>query len=296
VDSHKTFKSIGIGVLFVAPFAILYTVFTVWPVFLGGYVSTRKWSLMGDQGSVGFDNYVRAFEDKYFWGALGNTTVFVAISVPLLILTALGLALLANRPTKLRKLARSAFYIPSVLSVSVISYIALYMAQPHRGFINNLLHSIGVLPTDVEPQWILGQGLAWVTLAVTTVWWSVGFSMLLYLAALQEIPDEVYEAAKIDGASKTRQLFSITIPLLTRTHWLVLLLQVLASFKVFGQIHLITQGGPGTSTRSLVQYIYQVGFGKDNMGYAAAISVVLFAILLVFSLIQIKAQQKGEAS
>jgi multiple sugar transport system permease protein len=148
----------------------------------------------------------------------------------------------------------------------------------------------------VEPQWILGQGLAWVTLAVTTVWWSVGFSMLLYLAALQEIPDEVYEAAKIDGASKTRQLFSITIPLLTRTHWLVLLLQVLASFKVFGQIHLITQGGPGTSTRSLVQYIYQVGFGKDNMGYAAAISVVLFAILLVFSLIQIKAQQKGEAS
>lgn len=293
MESKKNFRSFGTALLFMAPFGLLYTVFTIWPVIQGAFVSTRNWSLMGDMGSVGFDNYVKAFGDKYFWEALRNTTVFVVITVPLLILAALGLALLANRATKLRKLARSAFYIPSVLSVTVISYITLYMASPHTGFINNLLHDLG-MPASIEPQWILGKGLQWITLALATVWWSVGFSMLLYLAALQDIPDEVYEAAEIDGASKTRQLFSITLPLLTRTHWLVFLLQVLASFKVFGQIQLITGGGPGTATRSLVQYIYQTGFGKDKMGYAAAMSFALFFILLVFSLLQLKVQNRGE--
>lgn len=294
MTSKKTLRNLGTALVFMAPFGILYTVFTIWPVFQGAFVSTRKWSLMGDQGSVGFDNYLKAFGDKYFWEALRNTTLFVVISVPLLVLTAVTLALLANRATKLRKLARTSFYIPSVLSVSVISYIALYMASPHTGFINDLLHDIGVLAPGAEIQWIQGRGVQWVTLTVATVWWTVGFSMLLYLAALQEIPEEVYEAADIDGAGKTRQLFAITLPMLKPTHWLVFLLQVLASFKVFGQIKLITNGGPGTATRPLVQYIYDTGFGKDRMGYAAAMSFALFLILLVFSLLQMRAQSRGE--
>lgn len=296
MESKKTFKALGIALAFMAPFAILYTVFTVWPVLFGGYVSTRKWSLMGDLGGVGFDNYTKAFGDKYFWGAMGNTSIFVVITVPLLVGTALLLALLANRPTRLRKLARTAFYIPSVLSVTVISYIVLYMASPHTGVINNLLRDLGIISAGTEPQWIIGKGLQWITLALATVWWSVGFSMLLYLAALQEIPDEVYEAASIDGASKTRQLFSITLPLLSRTHWLVFLLQLLASFKVFGQINLITGGGPGTATRSIVQYIYQTGFAKDNMGYASAMSMLLFVLLLVISVIQLRVQNRSEES
>lgn len=293
MQRKKTLRTLGTALLFMAPFAVLYTIFTIWPVFQGAWVSTRNYSLMGDMGSVGFDNYTRAFGDKYFWGALRNTTLFAAITVPLLIVTALSLALLANRNTRLRKLARTAFYIPSVLSVTVISYITIYMASPHTGFINNLLHNLG-MPASVEPQWLLGRGLQWVTLSVATVWWTVGFSMLLYLAALQEIPDEMYEAAEIDGASKTRQLFSITLPLMSRTNWLVFLLQVLASFKVFGQIFLITQGGPGTATRPLVQYIYETGFGKDKMGYAAAMSFALFFILLLFSALQIRAQNRQE--
>jgi multiple sugar transport system permease protein len=278
-----------------APFGLLYLVFTIWPVLQGLWVSLWKWGLMGAQSFIGLDNYTRALGDKYFWGALANTTKFVVITVPLLIVTAVTLALLANRATKLRRFARSAFYIPSVLSVSVISFIAIYLASPHMGFINTLLHDIGILPAGVEPQWLLGKNLAWITLSFTTVWWTVGFSMLLYLAALQEISDEVYEAADIDGASKTRQLFSITLPLLTRTHWLVFLLQVLASYKVFGQVQLITGGGPGTATRSIVHYIYEQGFAKNNLGYASAMSFGLFFILIVFSLLQIRAQNRGEA-
>jgi len=293
MESKKRF---WIALLFILPFGLLYTVFTIWPVFQGMWISLWKWGLMGPQKFVGFDNFTKAFGDKYFWGALGNTTIFTLITVPMLMLTAISFALMANRPTKIRKFARSAFYIPSVLSVSVISFVAIFMAEPHQGFINNLLHDIGLLPPGVEPQWIQGNGLNWITLSVTTVWWTVGFSMLLYLAALQEIPDEVYEAADIDGASKFRQLFSITLPLLSNTHWLVLLLQVLASFKVFGQTQLITGGGPGTSTRSIVQYVYVQGFGKDNMGYASAMSFALFVILLVFSLVQVRLQGRSQRS
>jgi multiple sugar transport system permease protein len=295
VKPNKGVRQTATAMLFIAPFGVLYLVFTIWPVFQGLWVSLWKWGLMGAQKFVGLDNYAKALGDKYFWGALANTTKFVVIAVPMLVVTAVVLALLANRATRLRKFARSSFYIPSVLSVSVISYIAIYLASPHMGFINNLLHDVGILPAGVEPQWILGQNLAWITLSVTTVWWSVGFSMLLYLAALQEIPDDLYEAASIDGASKTRQLFSITLPLLSRTHWLVFLLQVLASFKVFGQVQLITGGGPGTSTRSLVQYIYEQGFGKNNMGYASAMSFGLFLVLIVFSLLQLRLQTKEES-
>ncbi|MCL1840572.1 MAG: sugar ABC transporter permease [Propionibacteriaceae bacterium] len=296
MNPKRRHRGLGTALLFMAPFGLLYTVFTIWPVFQGVYVSFYKWGLMGKQSFVGLANYTRAFHDKYFWGALGNTTKFVVITVPLLIVTAIVLALLANRATKIRKFARSAFYIPSVLSVSVISYIAIYLGSPRMGFINELLHDIGLIPPGDEPQWIIGKNLAWVTLALTTVWWTVGFSMLLYLAALQEIPDEVYEAAEVDGASKVRQLFSITLPLLSRTHWLVFLLQVIASFKVFGQVRLITNGGPGVSTRPLVQYVYDTGFGKDNLGYASAMSYALFIILLVFSLLQLRVQNRGDAS
>ncbi|QAY71874.1 sugar ABC transporter permease [Xylanimonas protaetiae] len=277
-----------------APFLLLYTVFTIWPVFQAMWVSLSKWSLTGSQGFVGLANYAKALDDKYFWAALGNTVKFTIITVPTMMVVAVLVALLANRASRVRAFARSAFYIPSVLTVSVISYISRFMASPHTGFINHFLHDIGLLPADVEPQWLLGPRLAWVTLAGTTVWWTIGFAMLLYLAALQEIPDDVYEAASIDGASKGRQLFSITLPLMSRTHWLVFLLQVIACFKVFGQVQLITGGGPAGSTTSLVLYIYQTGFGKDNLGYASAMSFALFLILLVFSLLQLRVQTRSE--
>lgn len=279
---------------FILPFALLYTIFTIWPVIRGIYVSLNDYNLMGSLGFVGLDNYKKFIGDKHFWGALGNTTKFVIMSVPIMIVAALGLALLANRASKLKKFYRICYYLPNVLSVSVISTLAVYMSSPYMGFINSALHALKILPADVEPQWLSDPNLAWVTITVATVWWTVGFSMMLYISALQDIPTQVYEAADIDGASKTRQLFTMTIPLLKNTTFLVLLLQVIAAFKVFGQIHIITSGGPGTSTRPIIQYIYQMAFTENNLGYASAMSYVLFAILIILSVIQLKIQNRGD--
>lgn len=287
-------KQLFIALGFTAPFFLLYTVFTIWPVIQGVYVSLHKWTLMGKLKFVGLDNYLKFLGDKNFWGALQNTVVFVLITAPLLVITAMILALLANRPTKIKKGLRICYYLPSVLSVSVAAFIAKYMFAPYRGFINGFLHATGLLEINQELQWLQDGNLVWGTITSMTVWWTVGFSMMLYLSALQDISPQVFEAASIDGATKRQQLFSIVLPLLKSTTYLVVLLQVIACFKVFGQIYMITGGGPASSTRPLIQYIYENAFKKNNMGYASAMSYVLFLILVVLSLVQQVIQRKGE--
>lgn len=294
VSKAKKRKTFFTALAFMLPFLILYTVFTIWPVIQGFYVSLHKWGLMGKQKFVGLDNYTKFFSDKNFWSSLLNTCKFVVITTPLLVVIALILALLANRPTKLKKGLRIAYYLPSILSVSVASFIAKYAFSPYTGLINGVLHSLGILPSSKELQFLLDTKLVWVTISSMTVWWTIGFSMMLYISALQDISQELYESASLDGATKTQQLFHIVLPLLKPTTWLVLLLQLIACFKVFGQVQMITGGGPANSTRPLILYIYQTAFGKNNMGYAAAMSYALFAILLVLSLVQQIMQRKGE--
>lgn len=282
-----------IALAFLLPFLILYTIFTIWPVIQGFYVSLHKWGLMGKQDFLGFANYAKLLTDNNFWGALRNTLVFTVITTPLLVVTALVLALFANRPNRIKRGLRILYYLPSVLSVSVASFIAKFVFSPYTGLLNGILHAIGVLPAGQEIQWLSDPVLAMITVSVMTVWWTVGFSMLLYLSGLQDISPDLYEAAAIDGASKRQQLFSITLPLLKPTTWLVILLQMIACIKVYGQISLITGGGPASSTRPLVQYVYETAFKRSDMGYAAAISYVLFAILLVLSLVQQALQRRG---
>ena len=282
-----------IALAFLLPFLILYTIFTIWPVIQGFYVSLHKWGLMGKQDFLGFANYAKLLTDNNFWGALRNTLVFTVITTPLLVVTELVLALFANRPNRIKRGLRILYYLPSVLSVSVASFIAKFVFSPYTGLLNGILHAIGVLPAGQEIQWLNDPVLAMVTVSVMTVWWTVGFSMLLYLSGLQDISPDLYEAAAIDGASKRQQLFSITLPLLKPTTWLVILLQMIACIKVYGQISLITGGGPASSTRPLVQYVYETAFKRSDMGYAAAISYVLFAILLVLSLVQQALQRRG---
>lgn len=287
-------KTFLVAMGFILPFFILYTIFTIWPVVQGFYVSLHKWGLMGKLKYIGFDNYTKFVSDKNFWGALVNTAFFALITTPLLVITAMVLALLANRGTKMKKGLRIIYYLPSVLSVSVASFIAKYTFTPYTGLVNGVLHSLGILPSSKELQWLQDPNLVWITVSLMTVWWTIGFSMLLYLSALQDISEDVFEAASIDGATKTQQLFRIVLPLLRPATWLVLLLQMIACFKVFGQIYMITGGGPASSTRPLIQYIYENAFEKNNMGYAAAMSYVLFGILLVLSLGQQILQRKGE--
>lgn len=287
-------KTFLVALAFILPFFILYTVFTIWPVIQGFYVSLHKWGLMGKQDFIGFDNYAKFIGDKNFWGALWHTTFFTLITTPMLVVTAMVLAMLANRATKIKRGLRVIYYLPSILSVSVASFIAKYTFAPYTGLLNGVLHSLGILPQDAELQWMQDPNLVWFTISLMTVWWTIGFPMLLYLSALQDISTDIYEAASIDGATKTQQLFHIVLPLLKPTTWLVFLLQMIGCFKVFGQIYLITGGGPASSTRPLIQYIYENAFEKNNMGYAASMSYVLFGILLVFSLGQQLLQRRGE--
>ena len=281
----------GLGLCF--PFLALYTAFTIWPVLQGLYVSLHKWSLMGKVKFIGLDNYIKFLSDQKFIDALKHTLFFVLLSVPFLVIMALILALFANRPVKIKRGLRVAYYLPSIISVSVASFIAKYMFAPYMGFVNGILHLTGLLGAGLEIQWLIDTNHAWAVVTMMTVWWTVGFSMLLYLSALQDISPEIYEAAEIDGAAKWQQLLSIVLPLLKPTTYLIVMLQIIASFKVFGQIYLITAGGPAGSTKPLIQYIYETGFTKNNMGYAAAMSYVLFAILVVCTLIQKAVQKKG---
>lgn len=287
-------KTFLVALAFILPFFILYTVFTIWPVIQGFYVSLHKWGLMGKQDFIGFDNYAKFIGDKNFWGALWHTTFFTLITTPMLVITAMVLAMLANRATKMKRGLRVIYYLPSVLSVSVASFIAKYTFAPYTGLLNGVLHSLGILPPSEELQWMQDPNLVWFTISLMTVWWTIGFPMLLYLSALQDISTDIYEAASIDGATKTQQLFRIVLPLLKPTTWLVFLLQMIGCFKVFGQIYLITEGGPASSTRPMIQYIYENAFEKNNMGYAASMSYVLFGILLVLSLGQQLLQRRGE--
>ncbi len=279
------------ALIFILPFFVLFTVYTVYPILQGVWVSFNKWSLMGRQSFVGLDNYKKLLSDSNFWKALQHTCIFVVLCVPSVVIVALVMALFANRPTKYKRFLRVAYYVPGVLSVSVASYIAMYTFRPYTGLVNGVLTSMGLVTTETEPQWFQYTNLAWAVIVIMTLWWTVGFPMLLYLSALQDISPELYEVASVDGATPRQQLFRITLPLMRPTIYLVVLLQVIASFKVFGQIRIITGGGPSNTTRSLIQYIYQQAFDKNNMGYAAAMSYVLFAILVVCVLIQLRLQR-----
>ena len=293
-NKAKVWRGDLVAACFLIPFTILYTLFTIYPVFQGAYMSFFKWNLMGKQGFVGLNNYITMVQDKFFWQALGNTTKFVIYSTPTIMISSLVLALLSNRPTKLKRVYRTIFFIPNLLSVAVISYIFIFMCQPYdMGFLSNLMHSLGI-SQDYEIFWLSDDHLAWVTVVVATMWWTQGYNMMLYVSALQDIPDRLYEAAAIDGATPKQQLFSITLPMLKRTTLLILMLQIIASFKVYAQVKLITGGGPGRATRPLIQYIYEQAFTKQKLGPACAMSFVLFFILILLTLVQRRIQAKEE--
>ncbi len=277
------------GLLFIAPFLITFLVFLVWPVLYGFYQSLTGQSLTGANSElIGFANYFEAFGDSQMWRSLGNTVVFtIASTIPLLVV-GLVLALLVNLGLPGQWLWRLAFFLPFLLASTVVSLFWLWMYNPQLGVVNAIAGAFG-LP---QPAWLQDSNLAMTSVVVTTVWWTVGFNFLIYLAALQNIPDQQYEAAALDGAGKWRQLFSITIPQLAPTTALLAILQVLASLKVFDQIFQMTAGGPGGSTRPIVQYVFETGFTGFRFGYSAAISYIFFALIVVISVIQFTATRR----
>ncbi|ASW57764.1 sugar ABC transporter permease [Plantactinospora sp. KBS50] len=230
---------------------------------------------------AGLSNYADALGSADFWSSLWHTIWFTVLTTPPLIVLAFVFALLADRAPRGRWFFRLAFFMPFILPSAVVALIWFFLYTPGLGLIEVGLAKFGL----AAPVWLGDPTWAMPALAITTIWWTLGFNFVLYLAGMQEIPRELYEASSIDGASPWQQIRRVTVPLLGRTTTLVAVLQVIASLKVFDQMYLITQGGPNFATRSILQYIYDEGFTNYRTGYAAALSMLFFVIVLAVSAI-----------
>jgi multiple sugar transport system permease protein len=275
--------------LFLLPYLLFFVVFRLGPSVAGLAVSFTNWAAVGTPEWVGLSNYQAMMRDPRLLDAVKNTVFFTVLTVPLLVVLGLALALFLNQRRRGRGVGRVVVFAPYVIMSTVVGVLWTWLLEKDFGLINVYLSQLG-FPTI---PWLVDAGTAMYGIVLTTVWWTVGYNMVLFLAGLQDIPQELYEAARIDGASGWQLFRHITLPLLAPTTFLVLMLTIINSFQVFDQVFVMTSGGPGTSTLTLVQYIYTTAFQFRKFGYGSAIAVLLFVILVVFALVQTCAYRRG---
>lgn len=279
------------GLLFALPFLVLFALFMVWPLVHGVWMSLTDTSLAArDASFIGLDNYTEALGDAEMWRAMWHTVWFTVVSTVPLVAVALAMALLVYTGLPGQWVWRLAFFAPYLLPVGVIGLLWLWLYQPDLGLYNHLLQAAGL----DGYAWLSDESVALYAIVIATVWWTVGFNFLLFLAALQAVPDHLYEAAALDGAGAWRRLWHVTLPQLRRIIGVVTVLQILASLKVFDQVYLLTKGGPNGSTRPVVEYLYDMGFTGYRLGYASAISYVFFALVVLASAVQFVALRHRE--
>jgi multiple sugar transport system permease protein len=268
-------------------------VLLVFPLIWGIWLSLQKVDLFGPGHFVGLTNYGRVLADPVFVQALRNTVIFVVVSVPTLVGLGLFLALALNRTTRATTFLRSLFFASSVLSVTVVTLIWRFVFIPGDGLIAVFARLLNLQMVNM----LSTSGWSLFAVGVTTVWWCLGLPMMLFLAALQQIPVDLYEAAALDNASPWRVLSRITLPSIARTIMLVAIIEIVMQFQLFGQAQQMTNGGPNGTSRPLVMYIYEVGFVRWDVGKAAAASQLLFVIILVAAMGQyLVASRKPEVS
>jgi multiple sugar transport system permease protein len=274
------------GYLFVAPAMVIFFVFTLLPVAIALVLSFTNYDVFTKLDWIGGDNYGYALlEDELFRTALINTVVYTAWSVPLSMGIGLGLALLLNQKLRGLGLYRTVYYVPVVTSMVAVAMIWLQLFDPLYGVISNGLEAIGLKGID----WLGDPNLAMPSIIAVSVWKVVGWNMLIYLAGLQGIPDYLKEAAAIDGANRRQTFWKITLPLLQPTTFFIFVTSLIGAFQVFDVVYVMTGGGPANATTTLVHQIYNAAFKALDMGYAAAMSFVLFGIILVVSLFSMRA-------
>ena len=261
----------------------LFAAFTIYPVFASFYYSLTKWTNLAEKGTfIGIDNYINLAGDEIFRTVLVNTFYYTFGVIPLQTVLGLAIAVLLNQNVRLRTVYRAAYFVPVVTSMVAVSMVWQWMYQAQYGIINSFLKALGI----EGPNWLFSKTWSMPAVIVMSIWKNVGYSIVLYLAALQGVPEQLYESAHIDGANAWQRFRHITIPLISATTFFIIVLSIIGSFQSFDQIYVLTQGGPGRTTSVIVHYLYQNGFQWFNMGYAAAIAWVLFAILFAFTLLQ----------
>jgi multiple sugar transport system permease protein len=280
------------GVLFVAPYLFVFCALLVYPLLSGIFLSLHKADLFGARQFIGFENYPRLLSDDVFVKAVWNTCYFVVLTVPALTVIGLALALALNRATRRATILRSLFFSSSVLSVTIVTLIWRMVLVPDGGLVATLLSAVGLSAVP----FLSDAHLAMPAIAITTIWWCIGLPMMLFLAALQQVPSDLYEAAALDNAGYWRTLFHITLPSIRRTAVVVVVIEIILQFQLFGQAQIMTLGGPDNASLPIVLFIYQVGFQRWDIGYAAAASEILFAIILLAAMVQYFASRGREAS
>lgn len=271
------------ALIFVLPFVIVYAVLFIYPTLQMIWLSFQKAPLIGPGTFIGFDNYAKLFKDKLFGVAFWNTVYFVTLTVIPATLTALAIAVGVNRLMGwMQSVILACFFIPYILPVSVVFRVWGWMFDSQFGVLQPL---IALFVGENVPVFRT-LPLFMPTVAFITVWWTIGFNILLFIAGLRNISPEIYEAAALDGTSKWRQFTRITWPLIWPVTVLVLTIQLIAQFKIFDQVYLFGNGGRSDATMGLVQLIYRSAFQKNNGGYGATVAVVLFLIIVVFSVLQ----------
>lgn len=278
------------GYILATPALVVFVIFMFIPIAMTFWYSLHRYSGFGRMRWLGLDNYKNILQDDTFWKAVVNTILYTAITVPIGIACGLGAALLLNRAMPGRALFRALFYVPVVISGVASGIIFLRLFDPIIGIVNQLLGTVG-LPTV---NWQGSGTAALISVVIVTTWQGIGFGMVVYLAGLQGIPGELYEAGLVDGAVRWNRFRYITWPLLRPTTFFLLIYSVIGSFQVFDVVYVLTRGGPGTSTTFLVQYAYDQGFNQRRQGYAAAIGVILYVIVLAFTLVQWRVQRGGD--
>lgn len=268
------------GWLLISPMAIGFTFFMFGPLIYAFYMSLHDWPLLGENMFIGIQNYQNLFQDSTFLNSFKVTLIFSFGLVPLNIMLAILLALLVKDKFVGVGFFRTAIFIPVVTSIIVWAIVWKYLLAPEMGMINQFLESMGIQ----GPAWLLNKGTALPAVILVSVIKNVGLNMILFLTAMQQVPGELYEAAELDGASPFRKFRNITLPLITPTIFLTMIITTIGAMKVFGQVYVMTGGGPGDSTKVLVYYIWETAFRLFDMGYASALAFVLFFILLVFTI------------
>jgi len=279
------------GWSFILPNFLGFILLTLGPVLALFYIAFTKWSAFGSPQFTGLENFQRLLGDGIFWTSFGNTLYYSAIHIPVTFVASLSLALLLNEKMRGRAFFRSAAFFPYFTSIVAVAQVWNMLFSPEFGPVNQFLRFVGL---DNPPDWVASSAWAMPAVIIVGVWRDAGYFMLLFLAGLQAIQPELHEAAKMDGANWLQRVFNITIPGLRPTMFFVMVMLTINSFKVLDLILVMTNGGPGNATLVLSQYIYRMGFERNDFGYASAISVVLFALCMVVTIIQFVYNRRAE--
>lgn len=286
VKSHRPIKkrlrdNIA-GYLFIAPALFGFLAFMLYPMIASIVISFYDWNILNPPKFIGIGNYINLFHDQVFLISLKNTLLWVVYYVPASIVLSFVLALLMNLPLRGIAIYRSIYYIPVISPLLSVALLFVWLYNPDFGLINYVLSKLGIAPLG----WLTDSKLALPSIAIMAIWKNAGWNMLIFLAGLQGIPRQLYEAAELDGITPFQKIWYITLPLLTPATFFIVVTAIIGAFQVFGEVYIMTSGGPGYSTYTLAYYLWSNAFQYNKMGYASAIAMVMFILIFVVTALQ----------